>query len=137
LEDLAAINQLFVDYGAHLDAHDFGAYSALFADDGEVLLGPVGRAKGREAIQSLMEGTMGSGAPGGSFHIISNPVVTVDGDQAQAHVMWTVINRDDAGRPHVSMMGHHRDQLVRRDGRWFFQRRAGYVDIPSSYPGRD
>jgi hypothetical protein len=32
------------------------------------------------------------------------------------------------------MIGHHRDQLIRRDGRWRFLRRAGHVDIPSTYP---
>ena len=94
LEDLAAINQLFVDYGAHLDAHDFDAYSTLFAEDGEVLLGPLGRAKGPQAIKALMEKTMSGSGPGGSFHIVSNPVVTLEGDQASTQVMWTVIQRD-------------------------------------------
>jgi hypothetical protein len=46
LEDLMEIHQLFVDYGRYLDAGDFDAYAELFADDGEVLLGPMGRAKG-------------------------------------------------------------------------------------------
>jgi ketosteroid isomerase-like protein len=134
LEDLAAINQLFIDYGAYLDAHDFAAYAGLFAADAEVLLGPLGRAKGPEAIKALMERTMGGSSPGGSFHVISNPVVRLDGDRAEAQVMWTVIARDAAGQPYVSMMGHHKDQLVRGEGRWFFQRRAGYVDIPTAYP---
>lgn len=135
LEDLAAIQKLFVDYGAYLDAHDFDSYSTLFAEDGEVLLGPLGRAQGREAIKALMEGTMAGSGPGGSFHIVSNPVVALEGDRAQAEVMWTVIQRDGNGRPQVGMIGRHRDQLVRQDGRWLFQRRAGYVDIPSAYPG--
>ena len=52
LEDLAAINQLFIDYGAHLDAHDFDAYASLFDEDGEVLLGPLGRAKGPAEIKA-------------------------------------------------------------------------------------
>ena len=46
LEDLQAIHQLFVDYGAFLDAGDLDGYASLFADDGELLLGPLGRATG-------------------------------------------------------------------------------------------
>jgi uncharacterized protein (TIGR02246 family) len=133
LEDMAAIHQLFIDYGAYLDARDFDAYSALFAEDAEVLLGPMGRAKGRDNIKALMEGTL-SGSQAASFHLISSPRVTLDGDTATARVMWTVISPDGSGRPQVGMLGHHRDQLVRRDGRWYFLRRAGYVDIPSIMP---
>jgi uncharacterized protein (TIGR02246 family) len=72
VEDLLEIHQLFVDYGLALDAGDFDAYAALFAEDGEVLLGPVGRAKGRAEIQALMTKTL-SGGVGSSLHIISNP----------------------------------------------------------------
>jgi hypothetical protein len=133
LEDRAAINQLFVDYGAYLDAHDFASYASLFAEGGEVLLGPLGRAQGPDQIRALMERTMGPGSAQ-SFHIITSPVVTLDGDRAQAQVMWTVIQRDGSGRPQVGMIGHHKDELVREDGRWKFLRRAGFVDIPSAYP---
>jgi uncharacterized protein (TIGR02246 family) len=134
LEDMAAIHQLFVDYGAYLDAHDFAGYASLFAADGEVLLGPLGRAKGRDQIKALMEGTMGGTDPGQSFHLVTSPVVTLDQDRAQAKVMWTVINRDASGQAAVGMIGHHRDELARVDGKWVFTRRAGYVDIPSAYP---
>ena len=92
LEDLAAINQLFIDYGAHLDAHDFDAYAELFDEDGEVLLGPLGRAKGPADIKALMERAMGA-TGGQSFHVVSSPVVTLQGDRAEARVMWTVISR--------------------------------------------
>jgi uncharacterized protein (TIGR02246 family) len=133
LEDLAAIHQLFVDYGAYLDAHDFASYASLFAEDGEILLGPLGRAKGPEQIRALMEGTMGPGSAQ-SFHVISSPVVTLDGDRAHSQVMWTVIQQDGSGRPQVGMIGHHKDELVKADGRWKFLRRAGFVDVPSAYP---
>jgi uncharacterized protein (TIGR02246 family) len=136
LEDLAAIHQLFIDYGAHLDAKDFDAYASLFADDAEVLLGPVGRAKGRDNIRSMMESTTG-GTPGDSFHLIGNPIVKLEGDTATSNVTWAVIRSDESGKPLLGMLGHHRDQLVRRDGRWYFQRRAGYVDIPTVMPRGD
>ena len=133
LEDIAAIHQLFIDYGVHLDAKDFGAYAELFAEDAEVLLGPMGRAKGRDNIRALMEASVG-GSPGESFHLIGNPVVVLEGDTATARVTWAVVRRDPSGDPQLGMLGHHRDELVRWDGRWYFKRRAGYVDIPSVMP---
>ena len=134
LEDLDAIRQVFVDYGHHLDRGDLDAYAELFAEDGEVLLGPMGRARGRAEIRELMGRATGSSA-GRSWHLITNPVIDLDGDRATAEVMWTVVVRGEDGEAVLSMLGRHRDVLVRRDGRWLFQRREGHIDVPSRYPG--
>jgi len=131
LEDLLEIHQLFVDYGLALDAGDFDAYAALFAEDGEVLLGPLGRAKGRDEIKAFMTQALG-GQAGSSFHIISSPQVRLDGDTATSQVMWSVVTRDSSGQASLTMIGRHRDDLVRERGRWRFARRRGYVDIPST-----
>jgi ketosteroid isomerase-like protein len=128
LEDLEEIRQLFVDYGHLLDLGDYAAYAQLFAEDGELLLGPLGRAKGRREIETMMARVGG----GGSFHLITSPIVTLDGDQALARVMWTVMNRAEDGTPFVGMVGHHEDELVREAGRWRFRRRRGFVEIPST-----
>jgi ketosteroid isomerase-like protein len=135
VEDLAAIHQLFIDYGAHLDTQDFDAYASLFAEDAEILLGPIGRAKGRENIKALMEKTTGRNA-GASFHLIGNPQVSLDGDRASSRVAWAVVAGNESGQPYLSLFGHHKDQLIRQDGRWYFLRRAGYVDIPAAMPPR-
>lgn len=134
LEDLAEIHQLFVDYGAHLDAGDYAAYAELFAVDGEVKLGPIGRAKGRAEIRALMERAL-DGLAGSSFHIISSPRVTIDGDRANSRVMWSVIQRDTEGRPKLNMVGSHVDELVREDGRWRFRSRSGRIDLPATFGG--
>jgi uncharacterized protein (TIGR02246 family) len=128
LEDLDEIRQLFIDYGQLLDRGDFAAYAQLFAEDGELMIGPMGRAKGRQEIETMMSKVGGSG---GSLHIISSPVVQLDGDRATSHVMWTVVNRGEDDSPVVGMVGHHEDELVREQGRWRFARRRGFVEIPS------
>jgi len=133
LEDLAEIHQLFVDYGQYLDAGDFAAYADLFAADGEVRLGPMGSAKGRDEIRSLMERAL-AGVVGTSYHVITSPRVQIDGDTATSEVMWTVVQRGPDGAPVVPMIGRHRDELVREDGRWRFRLRRGFVDIPSAMP---
>lgn len=134
LEDLAEINQLFIDYGYFLDAGDIDGYASLFAEDGEVMLGPLGKAQGRDQIRALMEKALAGGV-GESFHVISSPRVHLDGDTATTEVMWTVVRRGADGNPVVPMIGRHRDQLVREDGRWRFKSRRGFIDIPSRMPG--
>lgn len=132
LEDLEAIRHLLVDYGHCLDFGDFAGYGALFADEGEILLGPIGRAKGPAAIQALMEKTMG-GRSGSSYHVIANPMVKLDGDRATSEASWVVVVRLPNGQPGVTMIGRHIDQFVRQRGEWKFLRREGVVDIPSKY----
>lgn len=128
LEDLEEIRRLFVDYGHFLDLGDYAAYARLFAEDGELMLGPIGRAKGRREIETMMGRVGGAG----SLHLITSPIVTLDGDQAVARVMWTVINRAEDGTPFVGMVGHHEDELVREAGSWRFRRRRGFVEIPNA-----
>ena len=111
LEDIQAIGQLFIDYGQFLDAGDLDAYTSLFTEDGELKLGPMGQAQGRDAIKEVMAKAL-DGLVGTSFHIISSPIIKLDGDRATSEVMWTVIQRGADGRPMVPMIGRHKDQLV-------------------------
>ena len=134
LEDLAEIHQLFIDYGVYLDAGDFDRYAELFALDGQVKLGPMGKATGRDEIKALMTRAL-VGATGNSFHIISSPQVELDGDRATSRVMWSVIERTKDGNAKLSMVGSHQDELVRENGRWRIQLRRGLIDIPGVYKG--
>lgn len=132
LEDILAIQQLFIDYGLALDTGDLDQYAQLFATQGTVNLGPIGRATGRNEIRALMAQTL-EGLVGSSFHIVSSPQITLHGDTATSQVMWTVIHRDKNGQPQVTMIGKHHDELIREDGEWKIQFRKGTVDIPSKY----
>jgi uncharacterized protein (TIGR02246 family) len=135
LEDLQAIHQLFIDYGDCLDSGDIDGYAQCFTEDAELLLGPLGTAKGREAIATLMR-QVTAGLVGRSFHLITNPRVRLDGDDATAVVMWSVVTRGDDGAPHLAMLGRHEDELVRDGSQWRFRRRKGLIDLPSRYPAR-
>lgn len=130
LEDRDAIHQLFVDYGRYLDGGDLDSYVSLFAVDGEVMLGPMGRARGRAEIRALMSKVLARS--GAAFHIISSPSVQLDGDRATSVVMWTVISRDAEGKPKLTMLGRHQDDLVREDGVWRIAVRRGLIDLPST-----
>jgi uncharacterized protein (TIGR02246 family) len=132
LEDIVAIQQLFIDYGLALDAGDLDAYTQLFATQGTIDLGPIGRATGRTEIKALMAQTL-EGLVGSSFHIVSSPQINLLGDRAISQVMWTVIHRDKNGQPQVTMIGKHHDELIRENGEWKIQTRKGTVDIPAKY----
>jgi 3-phenylpropionate/cinnamic acid dioxygenase small subunit len=131
MEDLMEIHQLFIDYGAHLDAGRFDEYGRLFARDGEALMGPMGRAKGPENIAAMMSGILADKV-GTTYHVISSPRVTLNGDEANSEVMWSVVSKQADGSATLSAVGRHVDELIREDGRWCFRKRKGYVDLPKT-----
>jgi len=134
LEDLAQIRRLFVDYKIVLDKQDFGAYAALFAEDGEFIAGTQ-RVKGRAAIQALVDGMRGSllgSAPGDDFHVVVNPLIDLDAadpDRARAEVTWLYVVKGEDGGPALAKLGHYEDVLVRQACRWLFGRREAPTDI--------
>jgi len=132
LEDLAEIERLFYDYRRHLDARDLHAYSRLFCEDGE-WSGRTGRAVGPDAIQAMLEANLSPNppAPGTtSWHIVTNPMIDLDGDRATASTTWTLIRRAAGDVPAVVLLGHYDDELAREHGRWRFRRRRASIDIP-------
>jgi ketosteroid isomerase-like protein len=135
VEDLLEIQRICNEYGQRLDRCDYAGYAALFADDGEIMIGPVARAQGPAAIEEAMKNAA-PGPAGNSVHIIGTPVIDLDGDTATTEVMWTVLRRGDDGQPYLAMTGRHRDDFVRVEGRWKIRKRRGFVDIPDAMPAR-
>lgn len=127
LEDKEQIAQLLTDYGRHLDSRDLAAYAALFATDGE-WIGGFGKVAGRANIQAFMEKSLGTGPNrGGSYHIMSNFVITVKGDTATAWSRWTFVTPGERGAT-IAQAGRYDDTLVRENGAWKFKRRVASND---------
>ena len=56
--------------------------------------------------------------------LLTNPIISVDGDTATAWVIWTGIANDDLkGPPRFLEQGREYDELVKVDGTWFIQKR--------------
>jgi ketosteroid isomerase-like protein len=136
LEDLEEIRRIYIDYGRNLDKLDFAAYAQLFASDAKLRLGPVARADGRDEIQQVMTAQLGGSPPGSFVHLIATPQIELDGDRATGECMWAALGGDADGRPVLTSVGRHVDELVREDGRWRIKLRRGLVDIPSVMPAR-
>lgn len=138
LEDIEQIHRLLIEYKTVLDRKDFGGYAELFAEDGEFIAGGTQQAKGRAAIQALVEAMPGIdllGAEAGEdFHLVINPQVELDpddADRARAQSTWLYVVKGEDGGPVLSKLGHYDDELVREGGRWLFLRREAPMDIPA------
>ena len=133
LLDKEEIQQVLLDYGRHLDDRDFGAYSRLFTRDGE-WVGGFGSVKTPAGIQAFMEKNMGTGPnTAKNYHLLSNFVISVNGDTATAWSRWAFVVPGAQGAA-ISQAGRYDDTFVREDGRWKFKRRMASNDTGA--PGR-
>jgi hypothetical protein len=134
LEDREAIRALILAYGAAHDGRDYRTFSELFAREGE-WIGGLGSAKGPEAIFELMDRTIGHDPQpdgSGTFHVLTNDQIVLNGDRASATTKWIYIVPSDDNEPRLVFLGHYDDEFIREDGTWKFLRREAPVDIPAN-----
>jgi uncharacterized protein (TIGR02246 family) len=134
LEDREAIRALILAYGEAHDQRDYRTFAGLFASNGE-WVGGLGSAKGPQAIFELMDKTIGHNPqPNGSgtYHVMTNDQIKIDGDRASATTKWLYITPGADNAPKLVFLGHYDDQFVRENGEWRFLRREAPADIPSS-----
>jgi len=133
-DDRAAIVDLQARYVVAMDYLDADGYAGVFAEDG-VLDWARGLVEGRDAIREFMasgtydltQGAAEAETPDGRNwpstvrHLITNQVIDVDGDTAQAITYWIQFNNNDQ-RNQVEWMlfGSWYDEFVKIDGEWFF-----------------
>lgn len=137
LEDREAIRNLLISYGRLLDRKDLEGYSNLFAPDG-VWEGGIGSATGPAEIHDMLSTVYGQLAPdayGRDYHIMSDFVIDIDGNEATSWSRWTWIVEGEDGKPVVQRSGHYEDVLVRLDGDWKFRHRLTVTELPT--PERD
>lgn len=132
LEDREAIRALILAYGQAHDHRDYRTFADLFAANGE-WVGGLGSAKGPQAIFELMNRTIGHNPlPNGSgtFHLMTNDQIDIDGDRASAVTKWLYLTPGDDKAPRMVFLGHYDDQFIRENGVWKFLRREAPVDLP-------
>lgn len=134
VEDELAIGHILVAYSAKQDARNYAGYSALFAKNGEWVNGKIVK-KGREEIHKMLVDLYGQ-PPAGyvnaeSYHITSNPEITLNGDRATARSRHLLIMRGPNGEPQPALAGRYEDEFIREDGQWKILRRVDYPVMPT------
>lgn len=131
--DRVAIEDMVVDYYSHLGGDDAGAFDDYFTEDAVLdVNGDV--ATGQAEIEALYVAIGGNPTSasngGGPFRmVLSNPVITVEGDRATASFIWTGMRNPSTGAPPViDEQGREFDRLVKVDGRWKFAHRVVIAD---------
>jgi hypothetical protein len=131
LEDVEEIRRLIQDYRRHLDTRDLVAYGLLFAADGE-WIGGTGYGKSPAGITAMLTERLPARAPGpqSSWHLLTDPVIMVDGDRAAGLLTWAWVGRGDGNVPVMRLLGTYEDSYVREHGRWRFRSRIAHTNIP-------
>jgi ketosteroid isomerase-like protein len=131
--DRIAIEDMVVDYYAHLGGGDAGAFGDYFTED--AIFDVNGRiATGQAEIEALYgsigEDPSSASNQGGPFRmLLSNPVIEVEGDSATARFIWTGIgNPAIDAPPELLEQGREYDRLVKVDGTWKFAHRVVIAD---------
>jgi ketosteroid isomerase-like protein len=119
------------------NAHELSQYfteDALLDVDGTI-------AKGRAEIAKLYqnpapEPKQPAPAPGRRMHmLLTNPVITIKGNTAAAHVLWTGVMNEGIGKlPQVVEQGREDTELVKQNGKWLIKRR--YITADGRMPNR-
>ncbi len=121
-DDRLEIQALVARYNHAVDSGDGDAFAATFAEAGTLEAGDL-LVEGWEALRAFADRIPRTyRAP---RHVASNLLVEGDGERAtaRAYVQMYVL-AGEPPRQEVAASGRYADQLVRRDGRWVFERRV-------------
>lgn len=127
LEDRAAIHDLFTRYCCALDNGEVETVAACFTEDA-ALKSPVVDLKGAGDIRAFAGRFAAQRAAGVQFrHMVTNIVVTLDGDRAAATAYLLVLISQ--GNDHRTLPpGRYECDLVKERGEWRFSRRTVFHD---------
>jgi hypothetical protein len=125
LMDRAYIEDMLVAYYGQLGARrsDFGSF---YVADGVLDVNGL-VAQGQQPIEDLYK-KIAEGTPPrkGTFRmLLTNPRIVVNGNAATADMIWTgVISETVKATPQFVEQGREHDELVKRNGRWYFKLRV-------------
>ena len=129
LIDRAQIEDLLVTYYSHLGTGG-GDFGDFYVADGILDVNGL-IAKGQQAIKELYEQVRHETPrrPGTFRMLLTNPHIVVSGDTATVDVIWTGVNSESVNSlPQIVEQGREHDELVKRDGQWYFKHRVITTD---------
>jgi len=118
-DDRTAIRAVLVRYCHLCDEGRFDEWAQLFAEDATfTVLGKI--HVGREAVKGFIENAQPPERRG--KHVLSEPLVELEGAGASAWTDYLFVGRDDGGLS-VTSTGRYHDRLAKQDGVWRFVNR--------------
>lgn len=115
------IRRILALYCHRLDDGQFDEWAGLFAVDGEYLANGDQVAFGHAGLVEWAENHFRDSGNRGR-HLVTNVAVDVSGDTANAVSNWIFVARSPVG-PIMAGTGKYRDDFIRTEGGWTFQRR--------------
>jgi hypothetical protein len=140
LLDRIQIEDLLTRYYYNLSQSNAHELSEFFTED--ALLDVDGTvAKGRAEITKLYQNPEpkpkeAAPKPARRMHmLLTNPIITVKGYTATAHVIWTGVTTEGIGKlPQIAEQGREDDELVKQNGKWLIKRR--YISTDGRMPNQ-
>jgi hypothetical protein len=127
-EDKDRIREVLAKYCTFGDTGRFSELAALFTEDGQGA-GRMGSATGRAEIEALMVRTNPPAGQGPvRRHLVTNIVITIEGDSASSQSTFMMVRESDAG-PMIGAVGSYNDVLKRRGGDWLIATRKVTPEI--------
>jgi 3-phenylpropionate/cinnamic acid dioxygenase small subunit len=120
-QDRADIADVLLRYATGIDRRDWPLFRTVFTDDCELDYGEIGAWKGVEAVTEFMEKT--HAMAGHTLHRLTNQVITVDGDSAQARTYVDALIMFGDNKSGVNGIGYYDDDLARTGTGWRIARR--------------
>lgn len=120
-EDRQDISDVLVRYATGIDRRDWTLFRGIFTDDCELDYGEVGAWHGADAVMEFMQ--QAHAMAGHTMHRLTNQVITVHGDTAEARTYVDALIMLADNNSGVNAAGFYDDELVRAEQGWRIARR--------------
>jgi 3-phenylpropionate/cinnamic acid dioxygenase small subunit len=120
-EDRQDIADVLVRYATGIDRRDWPLFRTVFTDNCQLDYGEVGSWQGVDAVTEFMQ--QAHALAGHTMHRLTNQVITVDGDSAQARTYVDALIMLADNNSGVNAAGFYDDEFVRTERGWQIARR--------------
>jgi 3-phenylpropionate/cinnamic acid dioxygenase small subunit len=120
-DDQHDIAGVLLRYATGIDRRDWPLFRTIFTDDCELDYGEIGSFKGVDAVTEFMR--QAHELAGHTMHRLTNQVITVDGDTAQARTYVDALIMLADNSSGVNAAGFYDDEFVRTVEGWQIARR--------------
>jgi 3-phenylpropionate/cinnamic acid dioxygenase small subunit len=120
-QDREDIADVLLRYATGIDRRDWQLFRTVFTDDCVLDYGEIGSWQGVDAVTAFMQ--QAHAMAGHTMHRLTNQVITVDGDEAQARTYVDALIMLNDSTSGVNAAGFYDDDIVRTGEGWRIARR--------------